>query len=379
MPLKKPRVVIAGQVPPPLGGQNLMIQKAIAQFARSDCCDSVHLPFFFTPDVKSARKGSLVKIAELVRVIGRLLRIRMAGPIDILLYPSGGPQMVPMIRDLLLLPWMLILSRHVILHFHAAGIGEQLRNGENRTLARLVSSFYRLAFAAVVATDFNRRDPEAIGIERILVVPLRINDDFDPMLVQRGADSAIRLLYVGHLCSDKGTPQLLQAFATLRQKHPAIHLDLVGECLPPFTLEDLETLLDNLGIRSGVRLCNVLTGGPKAEAFAKADLFVFPTIAPYESFGLVLAEAMAWGLPIVASQWRGNSDVLTSSAGAICFPLSSSFTTDIVAALAKALDQRSQWSEWGRINRSIFQERYCENEGEEWLVKPIVSLVASKT
>src|SRR5947209_7530112 len=267
MSLRKPRIVIAGQVPPPFGGQNLMIQKAIAQFARSDRCETVHLPFFFTPELKAARKGHPRKAFELVRVIGRLFRIRIRGPIDILLYPTGGPQNVAMVRDLLLLPWVFLFSRCVILHFHAAGIADQLETGSLRVIARLLRFVYSKAFAAVVMTNFGRRDPEAVGIERILVFPWRVLDDFDSSLVRRAQAGVVRLLHVGHLCADKGTPQLLEAFATLRRDHPELELELVGECLPPFNEERLEKMLDDLRIRSHVRLSGLLTGRAKAEAF----------------------------------------------------------------------------------------------------------------
>jgi glycosyltransferase involved in cell wall biosynthesis len=374
MPLKKPKVVVAGQVPPPLGGQNIMIQKAVTQFGRSNECESVHLPFFFTPDFKTARKGSVRKIFELLRVVGRLIEIRRAGPIDVILYPTGGPQRVPMVRDVLLLPWVLAMSRRVVLHFHAAGIADELARNPGM-LVRLVAFLYRCAFAAVVMTNFNRRDPEAIGIERITIVPCRVDDSFDPQLVSRGDARTLHLLYVGHLCSDKGTPELLEAFAALRRNYPEAKLELVGECLPPFGQKDLEQCIDQLGIRSHVCLSGVLTDRAKAKAFGRADLFVFPTVAPYESFGLVLAEAMAWGLPIVATRWRGNSDVLTPDAGAICYAISSSLANDTANALQQAVNQRKEWMKWGRTNRLIFEQRYSEKTAQNWLVEPILSLL----
>jgi glycosyltransferase involved in cell wall biosynthesis len=356
-----------------------MIQKALAQFARSPDCVSVHLPFLFTPDVSSARKGGLSKLLELGRVIGRLLRIRFGGPIDLMVYPVGGPQRVPMIRDLLLLPFVLLLSHRVVLHFHAAGIADQLTNGPDQSLGRLVAAIYRRAFAAVVMTEFNRSDPEAVGIKRVLVVPHRIKDTFDARLVRRKNDNTIRMLYVGHLCADKGTPQLLEAFAHLRATHPELELELelelVGECLPPFSQAELNQLLDRLRIRSHVRLSGLLTGIAKSEAFGRADLLIFPTIAPYESFGLVLVEAMSWSLPIVASRWRGNFDVLTPRGGAIGFAASASLAHDIGKGLEEALRQRPDWEKWGEINRSIFQERYRDDHTDQWLAGPILSLV----
>lgn len=356
-----------------------MIQKAVAQFGRRRDCETIHLPFFFTPDVSSARQGEFGKFLELIRVLVRLIRIRLAGPIDGMLFPVGGPQRVPMIRDLMLLPTVLLLSRKVILHFHAAGIAEQLKHGPDKVLAGLVAGIYRGAFAAIVMTEFNRRDPEAIGIKRIIVIPHRIDDEFDPTLLRRHNDHAVRFLYVGHLCADKGTPQLLEAFADLRSKHPELEieleLELVGECLPPFSQSELNELLDKFRIRSHVRLSGVLTGRAKQQAFARADLFVFPTVAPYESFGLVLVEAMSWRLPIVASRWRGNFDVLTANAGAIGFDASANLTPNLLKALEEALRQRAEWEKWGQMNRTLFEQRYRDSEDQNSLASPILDFL----
>lgn len=375
MSSSKPRIVIAGQVPPPFGGQNIMIQKALAQFAGSSSCKTVHLPFFFTLDLGQSRKGSGRKLLELMRVIFRLLYIRLTGPIDLLLFPTGGPQHVPMIRDILLLPWVLLMSRRIVLHFHAAGIADEFARHPHSLTTSLLRRLYSKAFGAVVMTEFNSRDPAAAGIRRMCVVPYHIGDDFDSTLVARGDLTRIRLLYVGHLCEDKGTPQLIEAIALLRKTYPNLTLDLVGECLPPFSEQELSRLLDRLEVRSHVRVKGLLTGRAKAEAFGHADLFVFPSVAPYESFGLVLVEAMSWQLPIVASDWRGNAEVLTAQAGAVCFPVTSLLSEDIRNALEDAIPQRHRWKEWGMKNRSIFEDRYKEVPGAEWLVKPLLKLM----
>ncbi|MEP7016373.1 MAG: glycosyltransferase, partial [Verrucomicrobiota bacterium] len=350
-----------------------MIEKAIAQFRRSDRCETVHLPFFFTPELKRARSSYPGKAFELLRVIGRLFRVRFRGPIDIFVFPTGGPQKPALIRDLVLLPLILLSSRRVVLHFHAAGIADQLQAGS--AIARLTRILYSKASAAIVMTEFGRRDPEAVGIKPIFVIPWRVTDDFDSGLVNRGRDRAVRLLHMGHLCADKGTPQLLEAFAALRRDHPEIKLELVGECLPPFNPGRLDRMIEDLGIREHVRISGLLIGRAKAEALGRADLFVFPTVAPYESFGLVLTEAMAWKLPIVASDWRGNADVLTSRAGAVRFPVSSSLSNDIGSALRKALTQHERWQEWGETNRSIFEESYRETGTSQSLLDALLSLV----
>ena len=145
-----------------------------------------------------------------MRVLWRLFRIRMTGVVDLMLYPVGGPHTVPIIRDILLLPFARLASRKLVLQFHAAGIAESMRRAT--VFHRIVATLMRRADSAIVMTNFNRIDPESIGIRKIDVVPIRIRDEFRNDLVER---DALRLLYVGHLCSDKGTPDLLEAFARI--------------------------------------------------------------------------------------------------------------------------------------------------------------------
>ena len=88
--MRKPRVVIAGQVPPPMGGQNVMVAHALESLAYSTTVEVVSLPFFFTRDWGEHRRVGLTKVWELAAVLLRLVRIRLRGRIDCLLFPFGG-------------------------------------------------------------------------------------------------------------------------------------------------------------------------------------------------------------------------------------------------------------------------------------------------
>ncbi len=352
----KPRIVIAGQVPPPQGGQNVMIARMLDAFRADGRFECEHLAFHFTPDFKDVRRGSVQKLFELVKVIFRLIALRLRGPIDLLIYPAGGPQTVPIVRDILLLPWVLLFARRVALQFHAAGIADRFaKNGG--VLRAFLSSLYRRCEVAVVMTEFNRRDPAFFGIRKIEIIPHRLPDEFDPALVRKNP-AQLRLLYVGHLCPDKGTPALLRAFSGIAARDPSLVLELVGECLPPLSDELLRTQIRELGIEGRVELPGVLTGRAKSEAFGRADMFVFPSVAPYESFGLVMVEAMMWGLPIVATDWRGNRDVLGGDFEGICHAPGEDPAASIAAALADAIEILRRRTVWLGRNRQLFLDRH---------------------
>ena len=351
------KIVVAGQTPPPVGGQAVMIARLIRDLAGMDGVEHEHLAFRFTKDWKHARQAQLGKVAELFAVLLRLARLRFKGPIDLLIYPIGGPQLVPIIRDLFLLPLILLASCRVVIHFHAGGLAERLPHLPFLVRAA-IRALYSRATAGVVMTEYGRRDPESLGMQQIVVVPHTVEDNFDPKRLQRNSVRPAKLLYVGHLCTQKGTPALLEAVAALRSNGTECELMLVGECLAPFTDQELQTQIHALGLQKVVECTGVLRGREKWDRFANADLFVFPSVAPYESFGLVLVEAMMWQLPIVAVDWRGNAEVLGPNPGGICFHLASPLAQSLTTALAQAFARRSQWNGWGRDNRSAYEQRF---------------------
>jgi glycosyltransferase involved in cell wall biosynthesis len=176
-------------------------------------------------------------------------------------------------------------------------------------------------------------------------------------MADRNPGSQARLLYVGHLCEEKGTPALLEAFADLRKTELNCLLELVGECLPPYSDDEMKSAIRRLGLENAVEVSGVLSGKEKWKRFAQADLFVFPSLAP-ESFGLVTVEAMMWALPVVACDWRGNREILGESFGGICFPPGDNLAASLASALREAFARREDWMEWGKRNRQTFENKY---------------------
>lgn len=355
------RVVIAGQIPPPIGGQNICIRRTLDLLIATKEVHCEHLAFEFTKTWGSARRLGGGKLLELIKVIARLLRLRSAGRIDVLIYPAGGPHLVAILRDMILLPFVRICSKRVLLHFHAAGLAEYLAaNGAwQRKLIKLI---YRgCCHDAIVNARFGRSDALAAGIREIHILPNGVDDHAGGSLI-RDARGECEILNVGHLCRDKGTPQLLESFARIAPHCPELRLKLVGEALPPYSREELLADIERTGYRDRINWTGVLEGNALQEAFRDADLFVFSSIAPYESFGLVMVEAMQWSLPLVITDWRANREVCGDHfGGVIAIGPEGDLTSSLEGALNRAFSMRSDWPKWGGMNREIFEKNYSVN------------------
>ena len=110
--------------------------------------------------------------------------------------------------------------------------------------------------------------------------------------------NAICLLYVGRLKRDKGILDLVEAFSRLRLRFPDLHLLLVGPD---------EDGLDSQ-VRAVLQIHRVDYTQVVEEYMAAADIFCLPSYR--EGFGLVLIEAGAVGLPVVASRIYGITDAV---------------------------------------------------------------------
>jgi glycosyltransferase involved in cell wall biosynthesis len=371
---KKPRIVIAGKKPPPIGGQNLLIAELLEDLQRDGRSEVSHLDLAFTKDWKKARRFTPGKVVELWNVRRSMRDLANGKPVDLLLYPAGGPQTVPLFRDALLLPLLRPYCRCLVMHFHAAGYAK-VATGLRFPLSWAVRRAYAMVDEAIVMTEFGREDPVAAGISKVHVYPNFLRDTYDPTyIIARGQATRARLLYLGHVYDEKGVFELLEALQGVRAD---FELRIVGDCLAPWTPEKLDTCIKSLGLSSKVTYSRGVDEALRDKELARANFLIFPSRA-HESFGLVLAEAMMWKLPVITFDWRGNSEVVGRTPGGLLLP-----NNDRVAQLRdgieKVIGNREHWEKWGEKNRQRFVARYRKPEGCPPLVDVLLRLASKET
>jgi len=140
------------------------------------------------------------------------------------------------------------------------------------------------------------------------------------------AGGRLEVVFVGRLVPSKGGRTLIAAFDQARQARPNLFGQLVLLGSGPLRPE-LEALARSLGIESQVRFCGAVRDVP--EHLRQADIFVLPSQA--EGISNALLEAMARGLPCIASRVGGNRDLIREGESGLLV------TPDDVGELALAL------------------------------------------
>ena len=174
-----------------------------------------------------------------------------------------------------------------------------------RYRATLRSAMRVVTVSRMLAGEVVRIVPEIA--DRLVVIPNAVAVDDFPLA--RDADRvAGELLFVGSRPESKGIATLLRAFARVHASRPDTALRLNGRAGPGEGDAAWQRLAAELGVADAVRFEPPPDRPGVAAAMARADLFVHPS--PRETFGVVAVEALASGLPVVAADSGGVSEVL---------------------------------------------------------------------
>jgi glycosyltransferase involved in cell wall biosynthesis len=129
----------------------------------------------------------------------------------------------------------------------------------------------------------------------------------------RAADAGFRILTVSRLIERKGVDTLIEALA--RTGDPRLSLDIAGEGPKWSTLRELA---DARGVGARVRFHGFADRAAIASLHARADVFVLMSRA--ESCSMAMLEAMAAGVPVVASRVGGNAELVTDGTNGLLLP-----------------------------------------------------------
>lgn len=233
----------------------------------------------------------------------------------------------------------------VVATFHSYFAPDSLAGRCYTALAPLGVSVWRRLSQRIAVSEAARVSVSSrMGDEPIRIVPNGTDVHVFARAVPAKLPKGRTMLFVGRLEPRKGFPVAVRAFARLAQEYSDLQLIVVGEGVEREAVEVLPRAL-----RSRVHLLGRVSDHVLPTYYAAADVFIAPSLGS-ESFGIVLVEAMAAGLPIVASDITGYREVVRDGREALLVP------SGDPAALAKAVqhlfehpEQARALSEAGRI------------------------------
>lgn len=175
------------------------------------------------------------------------------------------------------------------------------------------------------------------------------------------------ILYAGRLAEEKRIDLLLQAFHLLKEKHTEWTLGIIGD--GPLR-QSLEYLRDELRLKERVYFFG-LVENPQY-FLQQADIFVL--CSRYEGFPLALAEAMACGLPVIATEYHyGVKEIITDGVNGLIVPPEDRESLSL--ALDRLMSNPEERERLGRRAREVAKRFSLEKVMRLWetLIDGVVS------
>lgn len=190
--------------------------------------------------------------------------------------------------------------------------------------------------------------------EHINVIPNLVNTDFFTLPPRPRSKKPFKFLTVASLTPNKAIDVLLYSFAfAFPNEHVLLEIGGAGE-----QRSVLERLVEELGLASRVKFLGSLDRNSVRQAMWKANAFVLPSYV--ETFGVVLIEAMATGLPLISTRSGGPEDIVTEDVGLLVNP---GDVNQLSFALRRLVMEYSSFNEPTIRNRAIdsFREEVVVN------------------
>ncbi|MBI2910192.1 MAG: glycosyltransferase family 4 protein [Chloroflexi bacterium] len=233
-------------------------------------------------------------------------------------------------------------------------------SGWRHAWQRFKERLYLLGVQTEVAISrYTARELESLGqpASKIRLVPCGIDGSEIKRYPKEPSDK-VNLLFVGHYRPRKGVDHLVDAFCRLNAENAVLHL--VGKKEDPQYFERIVAMARENGLEDRIIFHGQVDRDQLSHLYSQADIFVFPSLQ--EGFGIVLLEAMSYGLPIVASNVSAIPELVIDGENGFLVPPAD--PDALAAAITKLIEEPRLRREMGEAGYRIASAYSWERSGE---------------
>ena len=339
------------KLPPPVTGATTMNQIVHDSSLLKTNFKIRSIRISYSNDIRNLGKYSYSKINTLIitffKLITELLFHRPA-----FLYFQISPFGIAFYRDLIFIVIIKLFNMKILYHVHGKGIKKL--SDSNYCLKVL----YRFAFNKSYIISLSHllvNDLEGLNYHKCYIV----KDGIKPAaleIVKRHESGHPKLLFLSHLLIPKGILVFMESLNILKLKEYDFHATIIG-AEGDLTAAELNALIAENKLTDRVSYKGPLYDHDKFNKLAHTDIFVFPTMN--EAFGLVLLEAMNFGLPIVASSEGSIPDIIEDNVNGLLVEKGNA--VDLADKIQILLEDEALRKYFGENNRKKFYANYTSD------------------
>lgn len=237
------------------------------------------------------------------------------------------------------------------------------------------SSVYKV-LAPLIRTIWKKADAVISNSEGLKDLALKTNPDQKVDIIYNGVDTqnfqvnplvfsqdrnsqVFRILCISRLTERKGIKYLVKAIKLLDSKYPLIRLRIVGE---GDAKENLEKQVENLGLQEKVEFAGRMKHDKLPKIYSGSHIFVLPSLN--EGMSNTMLEALASGLPIIATNTGGTKELVKNGGNGFIVKMKDS--RDIARKIEKLINDWELCREMSKKSRERAEELSWKNVAEKY-------------
>ncbi|MCL0079869.1 glycosyltransferase family 4 protein [Dehalococcoidia bacterium] len=216
-----------------------------------------------------------------------------------------------------------------------------------------------------------------ISQQRITVIPQGL--DLESLDINKNTRSQSKqkskvMLYVGRICPRKNQMVILKAAPQVLERHPEAKFKFVGPTEDKAYFKSLCDIVKQK-LSPHVGFAGELSGESLLEVYRSAFVFIFPSL--YETQGVVLLEAMAFGMPVIASKIGPIEDIVKLEPGSAIL-IDPHSPDEIAEAIIRVLENEELRKELSRKGRKLVLEHFRWEQIANEILKVYNQVASSK-
>lgn len=364
----KPKVLFIMHMPPPVHGAAMIGKWIHDSKIINEEFDCYYINPSVSTKVADVGKIHIKKFLLFFQLIYHIIKAIYKIKPDICYYtPTSDGWGI--YRDAITISLIKLFKTKILLHFHNKGV----RNYSSHKIAQIA---YRIIFKNVkiilIAKELYEDVNEFIKKENVYILPNGIpqtisESEYQTIIKERekGLDKN-RILYLSNMMSEKGIWILLEACKLLKAENIQFECHYIGNW-GDTTATEFQNEINKRKLQDFVFIHGPKYNNEKQEYLMNSDIFVFPTFYHGETFGLVLLEAMEYGLPCITTPEGGIPSFITSNKNGILVPQRNS--KKLYLAIKDLILHKEKRIQLGQEGRTLFIQKYTIKEFEKNLIK----------
>lgn len=346
------KLLVFAHVPPPYHGQSAAVRLMLEHFGGNRRksrfrreppnrygIECYHVNARLSKTLEDVGEFQFRKFDQILFYSLQAIWCRFRYGVKTLYYVPAPGKAVALYRDWLVMFFCRPFFERVIFHWHGGGLAKWLEISAQHKTRDVTYRLMGKADLSIVLTEFGRDDAEKLLPRRLAVISngladpcAQFNDIILPGRRARAAalkallfrnaapanssEAVVNVLFVATCSREKGLfdavegVRLANVAAEERNLPLRFRMVVAGTFASSLEETEMREFIRRQLLQNTVSLVGFVSGERKNEVFRNADIFCFPTYYPAEGQPTCVAEALAFGLPVITTRWRAVPDML---------------------------------------------------------------------